>query len=95
MPLRHLHAGHAWPDLADDACAFMSKDRREQPFAIEPIERVCVGVADAGGHDLDQDFALLRPFQVQLHDFERLLGGKSDGGTGLHLLLLGAGDWHD
>ena len=55
-----LHAGDARPDLADDARAFMAEDRGEDALAVEPVERVGVGVADAGRHDLDQHFAGLR-----------------------------------
>jgi hypothetical protein len=41
-------------------------------------------MADARRLDLDQDFAGLRSFQVDLDDLERLLGFESDGGTCLH-----------
>ena len=39
-------------------------------------------MADPGGLDLDQDLAEARTFQVDLDDFQRLLGGKGDGGAG-------------
>src|SRR5260221_332604 len=35
----------------------MAEDRGEEPFAVETVERVGIGVADAGCHDLDQGFA--------------------------------------
>ena len=79
-----LHAGHARADLADDARALVAEDRREDAFAVEAVERVGVGVADAGRHDLDQHFALLGPLEVDLDDLERLLGFEGDGGAGLH-----------
>ena len=79
-----LDASDARPDLAHHARAFVAEDRREDAFAIEPVERVGISVADAGRHDLDQHFALLRAFEVDLDDFERLLGLESDGGAGLH-----------
>ncbi len=41
-------------------------------------------MADAGGLDLDQHFAIARPFQIDLDDFQRLIGGKGNGGAGLH-----------
>ena len=82
-----LHAGHARPDLAHHARALVAEDRREDAFAVEPVERVGVGVADAGRHDLDQHFALLRAFEVDLDDLERLLGFEGDGGAGLHALV--------
>src|SRR6476661_714565 len=40
-------AGDAGPDLADDTCALVAEDRRKQPFAVEPVERVGIGMADA------------------------------------------------
>src|SRR6185369_8483096 len=42
-----LDAGHPRPDLAHDPRAFMAENRREQPFAVEPVEHVGVGVANA------------------------------------------------
>ncbi len=54
------------------------------PFAVEAVERVGVGVADAGRHDLDQHLAGLGPFEVELDDLQRLLGFEGDGGAGLH-----------
>ncbi|MGY3457401.1 hypothetical protein ACVWW5_002851 [Bradyrhizobium sp. LM3.4] len=83
-----LHRGHARTDLANDAGALMAQDRREDSFAVEAVERVGVGVADARRLDLDQDFADLRSFQIDLHYLERLLGFESDGGTCLHRKLL-------
>ena len=76
--------GDARPDLADDACALMAEDRREQPLAVEPVQRVGVGVADAAGLDLDQDLARPRAFEVEFDDLELLLRFEGDGGTGLH-----------
>ena len=71
-------------DLAHDARALMAEDEGKMPFAVEPVERVGVGVADAGRHDLDQHLARLRPFEVELDDLERLLGLEGDGGAGFH-----------
>ena len=56
-----LHAGDAGADLADHARALMAEDRGEDAFAVEPVERVGVGMADAGRHDLDQHLAALGP----------------------------------
>ena len=58
-------AGHAGADLAHDAGAFMAEDRGKQAFRIGARQRVGVGVADAGGLDLDQHFAGLRAFQIR------------------------------
>ncbi len=79
-----LHRGDARADFAHDARAFMAEDRREDALAVEAIERIGVGVADAGRHDLDQNFAGLGSFQIQLDDLERFLRLESDGGACLH-----------
>ena len=82
--IARLHAGHARPHLADHAGALMAEDRGEQALAVEPVERVGVGMADAGRHDLDQHLARLGAFEIELDDLERLLGREGDGGAGLH-----------
>ena len=71
--IARLHRGHAGSHFADDAGALMAKDRGKNPLAVEPIERIGVGVADSGRLDLDQDFAGFRTFQVDFDDFQRLL----------------------
>src|SRR5262249_13848586 len=58
-----LDRGNAGADLADDARAFMTKDGRKNSLAVEAIERVGVGMANARGLDLDQDLARLRSFR--------------------------------
>ena len=79
--------GHARPDLADDPGALMAEDRGEDALGILALERVGVGMADAGRHDLDQHLARLRPVEVDLVDLERRVGRDGDGGAGLHGLL--------
>ena len=54
------------------------------PSLSKPVERIGVGVADAGRHDLDQHFTLFGTLQVDLDDLERLLGFERDRGAGLH-----------
>ena len=71
-------------DLAHDARALVAEHRREQPLAVEPVQRVGVGVADAGRLDLDQHLAILGALQVEFDDFQRPFGLECDGGTGLH-----------
>ena len=83
-----LDRGDARTDLADDAGALMAEDRGENSFAVETVERIGVGVADAGRLDLDQDFAGLRTFQIELDDLKRLLRLERDCGACLHLILL-------
>ena len=76
--------GDAGADLADDARAFMPEDRRKDALAVEAVQGVGVGMANAGGLDLDQDFTGFRSFQIELDDFQRFLGLESDGGACLH-----------
>ena len=79
-----LHRRDAGPDIDHDAGALMTQDRREQPFRVGAGERELVGVADAGGLDLDQHLAGLRPFEIDVHDLERLGLLQCDSGTGFH-----------
>ncbi len=62
----------------------MTKNRGEDAFAIETIERIGIRVTDARRHDFHQDLASLGTFQVQLHDLKGLFGFESDGGAGFH-----------
>jgi len=62
----------------------MPEDRGEQPLRIEPVERIGVGVADAGRHDLDQHLARLGAFEIEFDDLQRLLRLERDGGAGFH-----------
>ncbi len=80
--------GDARPDLADDAGALMAEDRRKDPLRILALERVGVGMADAGRHDLDQRFARLRPVEIDLVDLQRRVRRDGDGGAGLHETML-------
>jgi hypothetical protein len=75
--------------MAVHARAFVAEDAGELALAVEPVERIGVGVTDARRHDLDQHFARLGAFQIEFDDLERLVGGEGDGGAGLHR----AGPW--
>jgi hypothetical protein len=55
-----LQRGHALAHLHHDARALMAEDGREQPFRVGARQREVVGVADAGGLDLDQNLARCR-----------------------------------
>ncbi|MEH2471598.1 hypothetical protein V1284_003042 [Nitrobacteraceae bacterium AZCC 2299] len=79
-----FHRADAGPDLANDAGAFMAEDRGKDALAVKPVERIGIGVADAGGLDLDQHLAMLRTLEIDLDDLERLLGLKGDGGARFH-----------
>ena len=62
----------------------MAEDRGEDALRILAFERVGVGMADAGRHDLDQHLAGLGAVEVDLVDFERRVGRDGDRGAGLH-----------
>jgi hypothetical protein len=79
-----LERGHAGADVDHDARAFVAEDGREDAFRVGAGERVVVGVADAGGLDLDQHLAELRSFEVDGFDGQRLAGLPGDGGFGFH-----------
>jgi hypothetical protein len=79
-----FQAGHAWSDVDHDACALVAQDGRKQAFGVRTREREFVGMADTGRLDLDQDFARLRAFQVDVMDLERLSSGDCDRSTDFH-----------
>ena len=79
-----LHAGHARPDIDDDAGALVAEDGREQAFGVGAGERELVGVTDARGLDLDQHLAGFRAVELDVRDHERLGLLQCDGGTGFH-----------
>ena len=60
------------PDVDHDARALVAEDRREQPLRVLARQRELVGVADAGGLDLDQHLAGSGPFELHMRDRERL-----------------------
>jgi hypothetical protein len=78
------NAGDACAHFAHDAGAFMAEYAGKEPLAVEAVERVGIGMADAGRHDLDQNLARLRPFEFEFDDLQRLLGFEGYGSTGLH-----------
>ena len=67
-----------------DVADFVAEHGGEDALAVEAVERIGIGMANAGRHDLDQHFAGLGAFEIELDDFERLLGSKGNGGAGLH-----------
>jgi hypothetical protein len=62
------HRGHARADVEHHAGAFMAEDGGEDAFRVGAGQRVVIGVADAGGLDLDQHFAGARAFQIDFFD---------------------------
>ena len=83
-----LHRGDALSHLPDDAGTLVAEDRRENSLAVEAIKRIGVGVANSRRLDLDKDFARFGTLQIELDDFERLLGLECDSGACLHLPFL-------
>jgi hypothetical protein len=67
-----LQRGHARPDLDHDAGALMPEDSREQALGIGARKRELVGVADAGGLDLNQHLAGLWAVELDGFHLERL-----------------------
>src|SRR5471032_3104999 len=62
----------------------MAEDGGEEAFRVGTRQRVSVGVADAGRHDLDQHLARLRAFDVDGLDGQRLARLPGHRGAGLH-----------
>jgi hypothetical protein len=79
-----LHAGHAWPDVDNDAGALMAEDSRKQPFGVGARQRELVGVTDAGGLHFHQYLSGLRTVEVDLGDDKRLGLFQCDSGAGFH-----------
>jgi hypothetical protein len=79
-----LHRRHASPDVDHHAGALVAEDCREQALWIGPRKREVVGVADAGGLDLDQNLAGLRAFELNGHDLEWLARLHGDCGANVH-----------
>src|SRR5262249_23523866 len=80
-----LHRRHARTDLTNAPRSLVTEDGRKNPFAVETVQRIGIGVADAGRLDFDEDLAGPRAFQIKLDDFKRFLGFERDSGTCLHL----------
>ena len=72
----------AFADGLDDAAAFMAQDGREDTFGVIARQGEGVGVADAGGDDAHQHFALFRRLDVHFDDLQRFIGGEGHGGAG-------------
>ena len=83
-----LHRGDAGPDVDDDARALVAEDRGKQPFRIGARQREFVGVADAGGLDLDQHFAAARALELDRRHLERLAGRVGHSGANIHGIFL-------
>ena len=79
-----FHTGDAATDIDNHARALMAEDRRKQPFGVSARQCEFVGVANAGGLDLDHHLALARPLELHGGYFQRLSRGGGDGGANIH-----------
>jgi hypothetical protein len=68
--------------------ALVAEDGREQPFRISARERELVGVADAGGLDLDQHLAGLGAFQLHRLDAQGVSRPMGNCRANVHAFLL-------
>jgi len=78
----------AFAHLHHDAGALMAEDRREQPFGVRARKGEFIGVADARGLDLDQNFTGFGAVEVDVHDLQRFSGLGRDGGLCAHGMAL-------
>jgi len=67
--LSHLH---------HHARALMPQNHREQAFGVRARPGELIGVADAGGLDLDQHFAGARPLQIHFFNHQGLARAVGD-----------------
>jgi len=70
----------------------VAEDGREDALGIGTGEGELVGVANAGGLDLDQHLARLGTFQLNRLDGERLSRLVRDGGANVHGSILPVAD---
>ena len=73
--------GDGRADRVDDARALVTADHR-QPHGRVALLDMVVGVAQAGGEELDPDLVGLRVVELKLGDFPRLAGHAADRGSG-------------
>ena len=78
----HSEGFHALPNFAHNACAFMAKDTGEQALTIQTVQCVRIRMANPCRHNFNQYFACFGTLQIDFDDFERFIGGKSNGGAG-------------
>ena len=85
--IARLEGGDAGANFDNNARAFVTQDRGEKPLWIGTGQGEFIGVANAGGLDLDQNLACFGAFEVYVHDFERFAGLNGDGGAGTHAVI--------
>ena len=79
-----FNRSHPSTDFTHYSRTLMAQHARENPLAVKTIQGVCIGMANAGRHNLDQHFPGFRPLQIQLDNLERFLCFKRNGSAGLH-----------
>ncbi len=80
-----LHVGDLLADLLDDARGLVPEDRRRGPH-VEAVDEMEVAVAYAARDDFDANLAILRLVDIDILDFQRLIGSVED--CCFHLMLL-------
>src|SRR6185369_15846422 len=79
--------GDAGAEVDDDAGPLMAEDRRKEPLGVGAGTGEFVGVADAGGFELDQHLARPRPIEANRLDRQRRAGAMRDCSTYVQGLL--------
>ena len=77
--------GDAGAEVDDDAGALMAEDRGKQALGIGAGAGELVGVADAGGFELDQHLARARPVEANRLDRQRCAGAMRDCSTNVQV----------
>lgn len=75
---------HAGADVDHHTGAFVTQNRREGTFWVFTRQGELVGMAQAGGLDLNQHLAFARAIQLHGFDGKGFAGFKSHGSTDVH-----------
>ena len=82
----HRKPAHARPDLAHNTSALVAKYCGESALRVCPRAGELVRMTNARCLDLYQHLACLRPFQIDLDNFERLSSLERYRSTCFHLV---------
>ena len=63
-----LQRGHPRPNLDHHTGPLVTQNRRKDPLRVRARQRVRIGVTDARGFDLDEDFARAGTLQLYCLD---------------------------
>ena len=79
-----LHRGDARADVNHDARALVAQNGRKQSLGVGARQRELIGMTNAAGPDLHQNFAGARSFKLNMSHGKGLAGLESDGGFNVH-----------